>query len=136
MPCFARSWAARKANVIALPSVPVIKPRERAADATAVRRHEPSTERKYKTMTYVLIRHKVADFAKWKTGYDAHLGARQQAGLKEKHLLRNIQNPNEVVILFEADDLKKAQKFASSSDLRETMEKVGVLDKPDIYFLS
>ncbi len=87
-------------------------------------------------MTYLLIRHKVADFAKWKTGYDAHLGARQRAGLREKHLLRNTQNPNEVVVLFEADDLKKAQEFASSSDLRETMKKVGVVDKPDIYFLS
>src|SRR6266480_1215614 len=35
---------------------------------------------------HMLIRHKVADFAKWKPVYDAHLPARQKAGLKEEHL--------------------------------------------------
>ena len=39
-------------------------------------------------MTYFLVRHKVADFSKWKPVYDAHLGARQKAGLEEKYLLR------------------------------------------------
>jgi hypothetical protein len=56
------------------------------------------------------------------------------AGLKEKHLLRNINNPDEVVLLFEAKNLHEAQAFARSSDLREAMQKVGVVDKPDIYF--
>jgi hypothetical protein len=87
-------------------------------------------------MTYVLVRHKVADFSKWKPVYDAHLGARQKAGLEEKYLLRNMENANETIILFEAEDVEKAKEFASSSDLRETMQKSGVIDKPDIYFLS
>jgi hypothetical protein len=86
-------------------------------------------------MPYVLVRHKVADFSKWKPGYDAHLPARQKAGLKEEHLLRNTNDPNEVILLFEAADLQKAKEFADSSDLRETMQNVGVIDKPDIYFL-
>ena len=87
-------------------------------------------------MTHVLIRHKVADFSKWKPVYDAHLPARQKAGLTEKHLLRNIDNPNEVVALFEAEDLKRVQAFVGSSDLREAMQKAGVMDKPDIFFLT
>ena len=53
-----------------------------------------------------------------------------------KRLLRNIDDPNEVILLFEAEDIEKAREFANSSDLRETMQKVGVIDKPDIYFLS
>jgi hypothetical protein len=86
-------------------------------------------------MQYVLVRHKVADFSKWKPAYDAHLGARQKAGLKEKHLLRNMENPNEVILLFEAEDVQKVKEFANSSGLRE-MQNAGVIDKPDIYFLS
>jgi len=39
------------------------------------------------------------------------------------------------VILFEWDDLKKAQQFAQSQDLRETMQRAGVSDQPDVYFL-
>lgn len=86
-------------------------------------------------MPYLLVRHKVADFSKWKPVYDAHLPARQKAGLKEEHLLRSIDDPNETVILFEAEDVQKAREFAASSDLREAMQRAGVVDKPDIYFL-
>jgi hypothetical protein len=87
-------------------------------------------------MNYVLVRHKVADFSKWKPVYDAHLPARQKADLKEEHLLRNTDDPNEVILLFEADDIQKAKEFAASSDLRERMQEAGVIDKPDIYFLT
>ena len=38
-------------------------------------------------MNYLLVRHKVADFSKWKPVYDAHLPTRQPAGAKELHLL-------------------------------------------------
>jgi hypothetical protein len=44
-----------------------------------------------KTMNYLLVRHKVADFSKWKAAYDAHSPARQKAGLTEKYLLRNTE---------------------------------------------
>ena len=85
---------------------------------------------------FVLIRHKVLDFAKWKVGYDAHAPKRAEAGLVEKHLLRSADDGNEVVLLFEAKDLNRAKAFIASADLRETMQAVGVVDKPDIYFLN
>jgi hypothetical protein len=86
--------------------------------------------------SYILIRHKVRDFSQWKPGYDAHLPKRNEAGLTEKYLLRGAKDPNEVIILFEVKDMKRAEDFAGSLDLRETMQKVGVVDKPDIYFLN
>jgi hypothetical protein len=84
---------------------------------------------------HILVRHKVADFTKWKPVYDAHLSARENAGLKEEHLFRNADDPNEVLLLFSAEDLDKAKTFTASDDLRQAMEKSGVSDKPDIYFL-
>ena len=84
---------------------------------------------------HLLVRHKVADFAKWKPVYNDHLAARQKAGLKEVHLLRNIENPNEVILLFSVEDPDKAKAFAASDDLRRAMQKAGVSDKPDVYFL-
>jgi hypothetical protein len=87
-------------------------------------------------MTHVLVNHKVADFTKWKPVYDAHSGARQAAGLTEEHLLRGVDDANQVVLLFAANDLKKAQAFVASSDLRETMQRAGVIGKPDIHFLN
>ncbi|HXY61449.1 MAG TPA: cyclase [Nitrospirota bacterium] len=86
-------------------------------------------------LSYILVRHKVRDYSVWKRAYDAHLPKRIEAGLTEKHLFRGANETNEVIILFEAKDLGRAKAFAESPDLRETMEKAGVIDKPDIYFL-
>ena len=86
-------------------------------------------------MTYLLVIHKVADFTNWKKGYDDSLAARQQAGLKERYLLRNVDDANEVILLHEAEDLQKAKEFVSSPDLREMMQQSGVLGEPKGYFL-
>lgn len=86
--------------------------------------------------SFMLIRHKVADFKTWKTGYDVHRSMRVEAGLTEKYLLRSADDPNEVIALFEVQDLDRAKAFAASADLREKMQEVGVVDRPDIYFLN
>ncbi|MFW5331353.1 hypothetical protein [Hydrogenophaga sp. ZJX-1] len=85
---------------------------------------------------FMLVRHKVKDFNTWKVGYDAHHPKRQEAGLTEKYLLRSSEDPNEVVVMFEAQDLTRAKAFATSDDLRAKMQEVGVVDRPDIYFLN
>lgn len=85
---------------------------------------------------YMLVRHKVRDFSEWKRGYDAHAPKRLEAGLTDRHVLRGADDPNEVIVLFEARNLDGAKAFAESADLRETMQKAGVVDRPDIYFLN
>jgi hypothetical protein len=92
--------------------------------------------KKYKIMPYLLVRHKVSDYSKWKTAYDSHSPAREKAGLKEEHLLHNIDDPNEVILLFQVREIEKAKEFSESADLRDAMQDAGVVDKPDIYFLS
>ena len=72
----------------------------------------------------------------WKPGYDGHLPKRVEEGLTEKYLLRGADDPNEVIILFEAQDIDRAKAFSESQDLRDTMEKFGVVGKPDIYYLN
>jgi hypothetical protein len=86
--------------------------------------------------SFVLVRHKVRDFSEWKPGYDAHLPKRIEAGLTEKQLFRGANDPNEVVVIFEARDHGRAKAFVESADLRETMQRLGVVDKPDVYFLN
>ena len=86
-------------------------------------------------MRYLLIRHRAADFATWKAAYDAHASARAAAGLKDKELLRDINDQNQIVLLFEVSDLKRAKDFCESSSLQDAMRGAGVIGKPDIYFL-
>src|SRR5438067_117748 len=51
-------------------------------------------------MPYMLIRHKVADYAKWKPMFDAHGPTRRAHTFKGGQLLRNADDPNELVILW------------------------------------
>ncbi len=86
-------------------------------------------------MPYILVRHKVEDYAKWKPIFDEDGVNRKAGGSKGSQLLRNADDPNELLILMEWDDLGKARQFTQSPALREAMERAGVTDHPDIYFL-
>jgi len=86
-------------------------------------------------MPYLLIRHKVKDYAKWKPVFDEHGATRKKSGSKGGHLFRNADNPNELIVLFEWDDLKNARQLAQSEELKKAMERAGVSDKPDLFFL-
>jgi heme-degrading monooxygenase HmoA len=86
-------------------------------------------------MPYILVRHKVEDYAKWRPAYDEHGAARQAGGCKGTHVFRNAEDPNEIVMLLEWDDLENARQLIQSEDLREAMQRSGVTDQPDIYFL-
>ena len=86
-------------------------------------------------MAHILIRHKVADFGKWKPLYEDDRSVREAAGLKDLHLWRNEGDPTEIIALFEASDLAKAKEFIGSSDLKERMQAAGVQGAPDIVFL-
>lgn len=86
-------------------------------------------------MPYILIRHKVQDYATWKSGFDDHSTTREASGSKGGFVFRNADNPNELMILLEWDELEKARHFVQSDELREKMQQVGVIDQPDVYFL-
>jgi heme-degrading monooxygenase HmoA len=86
-------------------------------------------------MPYLLIRHKVEDYAKWKPLFDEHGATRQANGSRGGQLFRNANDPNELVILFDWDDLEQARQFVQSEDLRQVMQRAGVADQPDLYFL-
>jgi len=86
-------------------------------------------------MAYLLVRHKVKDYSKWKPIFDEHAATRKVSGSKGGRLFRNADNPNETFILFEWESIEKAKKFAQSEDLKKTMLKAGVSDKPDVYFI-
>jgi len=78
----------------------------------------------------------VQDFDKWKPPYDSHQQARAAAGLKELKLWHNIDEPNEIVLLFEVSDVEQAKAFVESKDLKERMAAAGVTATPDILFLA
>lgn len=87
-------------------------------------------------MTYMLCRHRVVNFSEWKRVFDSHATAQFEAGLSVEKVLRNVDDLSEVFMLFRVMDLEKARAFVSSPEVPEAQEQSGVIDEPDVYFLS
>ena len=86
-------------------------------------------------MPYLIIRHKIEDYDRWKPVFDDHGPTRAEFGSTGYQLFRLEDDPNELVTIFEVNDLDKARALVASDDLREAMQRAGVADQPDIYFL-
>lgn len=86
-------------------------------------------------MPTLLIRHKVADAARWQSVFDDHGINRRANGSRGGRVFRNAADPTELLILLEWDDLARARLFARSDDLRDALARAGVTDEPDMWFL-
>jgi heme-degrading monooxygenase HmoA len=87
-------------------------------------------------MPFVIVtQHKVEDYDKWKTEFNSGIDMRKEAGEKAYQIFHTDDDPNNLAILFEWDNLDNARKFMESNELREKMQKGGVIGKPEIHFL-
>jgi len=83
------------------------------------------------------VRLKVEDYAKWKSDFDREdtIAMRKAGGEKSYQIFRTIDDPNTLVLLFEWDSLDNLQKYSQSEELRGLMQRSGVADPGDGYFL-
>ena len=84
----------------------------------------------------VMVRHPVADFDTWKVGFDEHEPTRRAAGVLGHHLNRAEDDPNFVSVYLPVEDVERAKAFASSDDLRDTMERLGVTAPPELMWMT
>ena len=86
-------------------------------------------------MRSLLIRHTVADYDAWRRAFDADAGTRRANGSGGARVFRSDADPDEVWVLLEWDDLQRARLFVRSDDLMDLMERAGVTDRPDCWYL-
>ena len=81
-------------------------------------------------MPYVLIKHKVRDYANLEAVFKADTERRRMGGSEGARVFRVTGEPSEYVVLIEWDDVERAQKFAASYELREATEWAGDAEAP------
>ena len=86
-------------------------------------------------MAHVLVQFTVESYAKWKPAFDAGLDLRTQAGALGSQVFRSGNNPREVFVLLEWEELEKARVFFAAPELKQAMEAAGVTNEPTINFL-
>ncbi len=83
----------------------------------------------------MIIRHKVANYAKWKTGYESHDSFRLASGLHNYIIARGTEDSNMLLVAVTMDNVDKAKEFAASPNLKAKMKDVGVTGTPMMDFL-
>lgn len=78
--------------------------------------------------------HKVSNFEKWKAAYEQHDSARLANGVHKYMIARGYEDSSTVMVAMKIDDLAKAKAFAADPGLKTTMQKGGVVGKPDVFF--
>jgi heme-degrading monooxygenase HmoA len=65
--------------------------------------------------------------------YQAGEAARQAAGWRDQEVFRNPDDPNEIVILTEVDDVERARAYAESEEVRRRQRASGLLETTYYY---
>jgi hypothetical protein len=88
-------------------------------------------------MIYLYLRQTATDYARWKEGFDTHLSARQAGGATgDSMVLRNVDDPHELIVILGWHDLHQARTFSQSVSLQLALQKMGVVDVPEVRFLA
>jgi hypothetical protein len=87
-------------------------------------------------MIQVLVHHAVSDYRSWRAVFDEAIDFRQLGGERSCRVFRKAGDPNNLTLLFEWDELDRAQSYMNSQELREKMKQAGVIGIPEIQYLS
>ncbi len=85
-------------------------------------------------MGAMIVRHSVRDYGAWRPVYDGHEAARTAAGLTNGRVYRSAEDPSDILLLFDTADRRRAEEFGRSDDLREAMQRAGVVGQPEIRY--
>jgi heme-degrading monooxygenase HmoA len=85
-------------------------------------------------MPAVLIRHTVADYAKWKRAVQSFGAFRKESGEQCFHSFRSSSSPNDLTVICTWSTPAKMRKFVKSAELRKAMKEAGVVSKPAMQF--
>ena len=83
-------------------------------------------------MGYLIGKSPVEDFEKWKSAFHNNESYRTEHGERGYQVFQSVDDPNEVVVLFEWDENKDPRAFFESEKMREMMTEAGLKGRPDL----
>ncbi len=106
------------------------------ADSTAKKEETPMPPAApAKPRNVMLAWHKVANYGKWLTAFEAHDSMKLASGLHNYVIGRGLTDTNMIMVAVYMDDADKAKAFAASPGLKEAMQKSGVTGAPKFAYL-
>jgi hypothetical protein len=85
-------------------------------------------------MVRTFIRHRVRDYADWRSVYDSVGEMQEQGGVRAKAVFQAPDDPNDVIVTHDFDDVTTAEAFFAAPELRDAMMRAGVEGEPTVWF--
>lgn len=87
-------------------------------------------------MPYVLVHQATADYTQWRKVFDAAAPMRAEAGCTDALVLQEQADPHKLVILFEFEDLDRAQQYIENPQLKQAWQRAAVEGDSEIHLLT
>ena len=87
-------------------------------------------------MVRLFVRHNVDEYNAWRKVYDEFEPQRKPMGVTAHAVFQSVDDPNDVTVWHDFDSADAARSFASSSELREAMQRAGVRGEPQVWFVN
>ena len=87
-------------------------------------------------MATMIVKHKVADYNKWKSVFDEMKTTRLSHGWVGHEVHRDAADSNTVVIINKMKTIEGAKAYGQSPELKEAMQRGGVISVPEIQLLN
>ena len=87
-------------------------------------------------MIYLMVRHKVKDYSTWRPIYDEDAPNRKRFGQISEQVLQNLDNPNDITLIFQWQSKEKVQEFFQRQNLKAKMLASGVVSQPEIMYFN
>jgi hypothetical protein len=82
----------------------------------------------------MFVRHDVREYDAWRRVYDAFAAQHQAHGVRAEAVYQSVDNPNDVTVTNDFEDIEIARAFLESSEVRDTIQDAGVVGEPQVWF--
>jgi hypothetical protein len=87
-------------------------------------------------MVTAILTHEVKNYPEWRVIFDSDKERRLKAGIRMNKVYQSADNPNKITMIGKASSLEVFQSFMSDPELKEKMEKGGVISMPEVRFVT
>jgi len=82
----------------------------------------------------MFVRHDVGEYDAWRRVYDAFASQQQAHGVRAEAVYQSVDNPNDVTVTNDFEDIETARAFLESSEVRDAIQDAGVVGDPQVWF--
>jgi quinol monooxygenase YgiN len=83
----------------------------------------------------IIVMHEVQDYDAWRVFYDELDDFRQASGIVGHAVSREYDDPNQVIVYHQAEEVDALRDFVESTELKEAMERAGVVGEPEVHYI-